>query len=142
MRIAFAASVLSLAGCAATPFGSEDVHQTTPAGLAYTVQSPSAAPDGRVALSLQNRSAAPIGYNLCVGALEQLRGPLWIPALSTAKACPEAWSTLEPGQRATSEAPLPAGLGPGDYRFVTRLKVPADGLPVTQVRSNPFSIAR
>ena len=126
-----------LSGCAALPPGSGP-----PAGLDYTVQSATAAPGESVAVSLHNRSAAPIGYNLCIGALEQLRGPLWIPALSAANACPDTWSTLEPGQQATAEAPLPAGLGAGHYRFVTRLKVPPEGLPVTQVRSDPFSIVQ
>lgn len=142
MRIAFAASALLLAGCAATPFGPADVCQDTPAGLAYTVQSATAEAGGNVALSLHNQSAEPIGYNLCIGALEELRGPLWIPALSAANACPDAWSTLEPGQQAAAEVPLPAGLEPSDYRVVTRLRVPPDGLPVRQIRSDPFAIAR
>lgn len=126
-----------LSGCAATP-----LEPARPGGLEYTVDSAIAAPGESVAVSLHNRSAAPIGYNLCIGALERLRGPLWIPALSAANACPDTWTTLEPGQQASAEAPLPTGLGPGDYRFVTRLKVPPDGLPVTQVRSDPFSIAQ
>ena len=138
MRVSVSLPILVLlSGCAAVPSGSE-----APAGLDYTVQSATAAPGESVAVSLNNRSAEPIGYNLCIGALEQLRGPLWIPALSAANACPDTWSTLEPGQQATAEAPLPAGLGPGDYRFVTRLKVPPGGLPVEQIRSDPFSIAQ
>ena len=139
MRVAASFPLLLLvAGCAASPAPFSDA----PDGLAYAVQPAAAVSGGSVALSLHNGSAEPVGYDLCIGALEQRRGPLWIPALSAARGCPDAWSTLEPGQQAAAEAPLPAPLAPGDYRFVTRLKVPPGGLPVEQVRSAPFSIVQ
>jgi hypothetical protein len=141
MRLAAAlCAVLLLSGCGTLGIGSRPEVRDAPAGLNYTVQPASAVPGGSAILTLHNGTAEPIGYNLCVGALERRGGGLWVPALSAANACPPDRSTLEPGEQASAEAVLPPGLEPGDYRFVTTIDAPAGSWPLTQVRSDSFSI--
>jgi hypothetical protein len=141
MRLAALFPVLVLAGCGTLGLGSRPQVQDAPAGLAYTVQPVAAVPGGNATLTLHNGTGEPIGYNLCVGALERLGGGLWVPALSSANSCPPLWHTLEPGQHASAEAALPAGLEAGDYRFVTKVDVPLGGWPEADVRSDPFTVA-
>jgi hypothetical protein len=140
MRLAALFPVLVLAGCGTLGLGSRPQVQDAPAGLAYTVQPVAAVPGGSATLTLHNATGEPIGYNLCVGALERLGGGLWVPALSAANGCPPVSFTLAPGEQASAEATLPAGLEAGEYRFVTQ--VGATGhWPHAQVRSDRFTVA-
>ncbi len=134
-------AVVVLAGCGTLGLGSRPEARDGPAGLAYTVQPVAAAPGGTAVLTLHNGTGEPIGYNLCVGALERLGGGLWVPALSAANSCPPEWHRLEPGQQASAEAALPPGLEAGDYRFVTKVDAPLGGWPEADVRSDAFNIA-
>jgi hypothetical protein len=133
-------AVVLLSGCGTLGVGSRAEVNEAPAGLSYTVQPASALPGGSATVTLHNGTGEPVGYNLCVGALERHGGGLWVPALSAANGCPPDRYTLEPGQQASAEALLPPGLEAGDYRFVTTVDAPAGSWPLTQIRSDSFSI--
>ena len=92
-------------------------------------------------MSLRNGAAMSIGYNLCIAALEQLGGDLWIPAPTIAVSCPQSFHALAPGETATGQAALPATLEPGVYRFVTQLSSSSEDLPDVQLRSESFRVA-
>ena len=83
----------------------------------------------------------PIGYNLCIAALEQLGAGLWIPAPTIAVSCPQSFQALAPGETANGQAALPATLEPGVYRFVTQLSSSSENLPDVQLRSESFRVA-
>jgi hypothetical protein len=133
-------SVLLLCGCGALPFGSPPLARQAPEGLRLTAQPASVAAGGVTALTLHNAAAEPIGQNLCFAALEQLRGGLWVPAVSVAKGCPEVLYPLEPGQQASAQSPLPPELESDDYRFVTRVHVPLGSVPPEHLRSDRFRV--
>jgi hypothetical protein len=133
-------AVLLLSGCGTMGIGSRPDARGAPAGLSYTVEPTNAVPGGSATLTLRNGTGAPIGYNLCVAALERVGGGLWVPALSAANGCPPDRRTLEPGQQASAETTLPPALEAGDYRFVTTVDAPAGSWPLTQIRSDSFSI--
>lgn len=137
--VAALSSVLLLCGCA-SPFGSPAPMVQVTDGLQLAAQPSTAIASGSSALTLYNGAAAPIGQNLCFAALEQLRGGLWVPAVSVARNCPEVFHPLQPGQQASAEAPLPAAAEGGTYRFVTRVHVPLGSVAPAQVRSNRFKV--
>lgn len=132
---------LLLCGCSASPFGSSAQFGQVPEGLQLTAQPDAVTAGGVTTLTLHNGAAEPIGQNLCFAALEQLRGGLWVPALSVAKGCPEVFSPLAPGQQASAQSPLPPGLVSDDYRFVTRVHAPLGSVPPEQLRSDRFAVA-
>ena len=132
-------ALLALSGCAASTVASFEA-EDAPAGVELGA-GPSPARAGGVAdLSLQNGAALPIGYNLCMAALEQFAGGLWIPARSHAVSCPQDFAGLAPGGTVTGQAPLPGSLEPGLYRFVTQLSASSENLPDVQLRGEPFRV--
>ena len=133
-------AVLLLSGCGTLGLGSREQLAEAPAGVAYSVQPGSAVPGGSAVVTLRNGSNEPIGYNLCIGALERREADLWVPALSSANACSPALSMLAPGEEASAETALPAGLEGGDYRFVTQVGL-AGNWARSQVRSESFSVS-
>jgi len=143
MRLAVLLPTVLLAGCGGMPFGlgMPADSQALLEGVDFTVQPGSAVAGQPVALSLHNGTAEPVAYNLCHGALEKLGADIWVPALSAANGCAPVSYTLEPGQQASAEAVLPAGLEAGEYRFVTRVNAPSGRWPLTQIRSDPIVVA-
>ena len=143
MKKAFAlAALLGLTGCAALssdsgrPFEAE----FAPAGLQFSSAPALAAAGGVSDLSLRNGAAVPVGYNLCIAALEQFEGGLWVPARAIGLSCPQSFQSLAPGETATAQAALPATLEPGVYRFVTQLSASSENLPDVQLRGEPFRV--
>ena len=142
MRFLVLPALLALCGCAALsgsarPFEAEHA----PSGLQLSTEPALARAGGVSDLSLRNGAAMPIGYNLCIAALEQLGGGLWIPAPTIAVSCPQSFQALAPGETATGQAALPATLEPGVYRFVTQLSSSSENLPDVQLRSESFRVA-
>ena len=142
MRLLGVPVLLALCGCGASPHGPARPFEAeqAPAGLHFSVEPTLAAAGGVSELSLSNGAATPIGYNLCIAALEHLDGGLWGPARSYAVSCPQSFQTLGPGQTATGQAVLPVTIEPGVYRFVTQLGASSENLPDVQLRSQPFRV--
>ena len=143
MKKAFAlAALLGLTGCAALSSDSARPFEAefAPAGLQFS-SAPAIAPAGGVSdLALRNGAAVPVGYNLCIAALEQFEGGLWVPARAIGLSCPQSFQSLAPGETATAQAALPATLEPGVYRFVTQLSASSENLPDVQLRGEPFRV--
>lgn len=133
-------AVLLIGGCASSPFATATPQELAVEGLRLSAQPAAATPGADVTLSLYNGTAAPVGQNLCFAALEQLRGGLWVPAVSVAKGCPEPFQPLEPRQQVSAGTPLPPVLAGGDYRIVSRVDAPLGSVPHEQVRSNGFTV--
>lgn len=90
------------------------------------------APGDILAGSLVNRSAAPIGYNLCVVALDRRTDSEWEQVTATfgvppGGACILPLLTLEPGGTAPYRQQLPRDFAAGRYRLRVRVEVPIGG---------------
>lgn len=133
------AIALLLPGCAS--LGSGNASADSPPGLHLIAHSRDATAGATAPLSLVNETGTPAGYNLCFGALEKRRGALWVPAFTPGKNCPQVFQTLAPGQQAAGETPLASALNPGEYRYVTRVKLPEDRFEQSLVRSDGFTIS-
>jgi len=140
MRLFIAPIALSLGACATQPNAVSFEAEYPPAGLQFAAAPSPASPGGVAQLSLQNGAAVPVGYNLCMVAIEQLEAGLWIPARSHAVSCPQSFNSLAPGATATGQAALPGSLEPGLYRFVTQLSASSENLPDVQLRGEPFRV--
>ena len=139
MKIFLLPALLALGGCAAAGAGPFEA-EFAPAGVQLAA-GPSPARAGGVAdLSLHNGAALPVGYNLCMAAIEQFQAGLWIPARSHAVSCPQQFASLAPAATANGQAPLPGSLAPGLYRFVTQLSASSENLPDVQLRGEPFRV--
>jgi len=139
MKMLVIPALLALSGCAATTAGPFEA-EYAPAGLALSAGPDLARARGVADLSLRNGADRPVGYNLCIAALERYDAGLWVPARSHAVSCPQSFAGLSPGTTATAAAPLPGSLAPGLYRFVTQLSASSENLPDVQLRSEPFRV--
>jgi hypothetical protein len=77
-----------------------------------------------VQLTLTNGSDDRVGYNLCSSQLERKNASGW-ERIETGDVCTMEIRSLDVGQTATFDKNLPAGLASGDYRYVTRVEIPA-----------------
>jgi hypothetical protein len=140
MRLSILLIALLLSACATQPNSASFEAEYSPAGSQLAASPSPASPGGVAQLSLQNGAARPVGYNLCMVALEQLDAGLWIPARSHAVSCPQEFASLASGAVVTGEAALPASLEPGTYRYVTQLSASSENLPDVQLRGEPFRV--
>ncbi|MGV3556483.1 MAG: hypothetical protein ACO1OD_14655 [Croceibacterium sp.] len=140
MRLSAVPIALLLGACATQPESARFEAEYPPAGLQLSAAPSPASPGGVSELSLQNGAALPVGYNLCMTALEEFDAGLWIPARSPAVSCPQSFASLAPGQTASGAAALPGSLAPGLYRFVTQLSASSENLPDVQLRGEPFRV--
>jgi hypothetical protein len=140
MRLSIVAITLLLCACATQPNAASFEAAYPPSGLRLATAAATASPGGVSELSLHNGAAVPVGYNLCMAALEQFDAGLWVPARSHAVSCPQEFASLAPGATAAGQAALPASLEPGLYRFVTQLSASSENLPDVQLRGEPFRV--
>jgi hypothetical protein len=139
MRLWIFPAALLLGACATQNSASFEA-EYPPEGVRLTAAPSPASPGGVASFALQNGAALPVGYNLCMAALEQFEAGLWIPARSHAVSCPQEFASLAPGVTATGQAPLSGSLAPGLYRFVTQLSASSVNLPDVQLRGEPFRV--
>jgi len=101
----------------------------------YTVGQP-------IRLTLHNRTAGPLGVNVCISALERRQGQQWteVPE-ATDEICPAVLRMLEPGGTDSHEFRLRGDLPAGEYRFRTRVER-MDGGADERVASEPFQLRR
>ena len=92
----------------------------------------------QIRITLHNGSDAPAGYNLCTAVLENDTGTTWS-QVRTDEVCTMEIRTLAAGESATFDKTLPAGLQPGNYRYLANVEVPL-GPPQTGIASNSFAI--
>jgi hypothetical protein len=123
-----------LASCTVAPPPPQTSSSTAPA-VRFGVEPVSA---GVVRLTLDNGAPQPIGYNLCNSTLQQRSGSGWTP-VATGEVCTMQLLTLNPGFDATFEKRLPAGLGAGEYRYVTSIENPL-GTSQVGVTTDPFTV--
>ena len=109
------------------------------AGLRLTVEPQVASSGSSVALILFNGTARPVGYNLCMSALERWQSGSW-QTVPEDGVCTAELRTLQPGDQARHPKTLPATLSAGDYRYVTRVESPLNGGPLQRVASDPFAV--
>lgn len=91
-----------------------------------------------VRLTLHNDSAGRVGYNLCSSTLQRKSDSTWT-RIPTDEVCTMVLMSLEPGRSATFDKSLPAGLSPGQYRYVTSVENPVD-VPQTEIATDPFTV--
>jgi hypothetical protein len=139
MKVLVIPALLALGGCAASNVGPFEA-EYAPAGLQFAAGQEHAQAGGVIDLSLRNGAERPIGYNLCMAALEQFDAGLWVPARSHAVSCPQDFASLAPGPTVAGHAALPGSLEPGLYRFVTQLSASSENLPDVQLRGEPFRV--
>jgi hypothetical protein len=91
-------------------------------------------------LTLHNRYADPLGYNLCFSSLERRDGSEWRPSpVQDDRVCAAVLHVLRPSGAATSPAQIPPALPPGEYRFRTRLENMRTNAEF-QGHTNPFTV--
>jgi hypothetical protein len=139
MKILAVPALLALSGCAASAAGPFEA-EYAPAWVQFAAGPAQVNAGGVADLSLRNGAERPVGYSLCMAALERLDAGLWVPARSHAVSCPQEFASLPPGATASGQAALPASLAPGTYRFVTQLSASSENLPDVQLRSEPFRV--
>jgi hypothetical protein len=131
MRNLVAAMALALGACASLPSGGS-------VGNVSLTAAPTAAGDS-IVLTLANRSAQSVGYNLCVTAVERRNGDTW-QNVPVDRVCTKELRTLDAGDQTTYTTTLPAGAAAGDYRFATSVQIPLSGEQQT-VTSNVVRVA-
>jgi hypothetical protein len=77
-----------------------------------------AAPGAAITLTLENGTAAELGYNLCASALERMAAGAWHP-VPELRPCTRELRLLAPSASASLALTLPRDLPPGTYRYVT-----------------------
>lgn len=92
-----------------------------------------------VQLTLRNQSTQPIGYNLCLSALERLDGASWV-NVAADTVCTMQLNTLQPAGTATFDHRLPPGLPRGQYRYVTNVENPL-GTSQVRIPSDPLTVS-
>jgi hypothetical protein len=94
-------------------------------GLVLRVDQSSYRPGDPAVLTLFNGTAADVGYNLCVTALDRRVGDGWEPApVPLVEACTMELRVLGAGQTAEFRHTLPRGLQAGEYRMRTGVESP------------------
>jgi hypothetical protein len=126
------AAVLTLPACAPVPPPSP---AAAVSGVVLTAEPAGA---GTVRLILDNGARDPIGYNLCASTLQRHDGLRWSP-IRTDEVCTMELRILEPGRSATFDKTIPAGLSPGEYRYVTSVEDPLGGAQRT-LASGSFGV--
>jgi len=141
MRYAVTATVLVLAaGCA--PPAAAPPNGAGGAPLELNVQPQPARPGQEVELTLVNRSAQPVGYNLCPSVLQRQVGGQWqASTMAFTEVCTMELRVLEPGARGSFRHPLPSGLEPGTYRFWAGVEWPL-GQDRVGVQSAAFQVVQ
>ena len=138
---------LLLAGCAmstASPQPAPPPPGTTnpaAAGLHFFVEPEVAAAGSEVTLVLDNRTAAPISYNLCSSGLEHWDGGSW-QAVPDTGMCTRELRIVMPGQQARYEKELPSPLAAGNYRYRTGVERQAANPGFETLFSRPFAVGR
>lgn len=133
MKAVLTLTVLLFTACTVAP--PPQTSDAVPAGVRLEA---GPAAGGNVQLTLHNDSGAEVGYNLCSSRLERLEAssarnvPLDI-------VCTMELRRLAPQTTAAFTHTLPAGLQPGQYRFVTNIESPLGATQAT-VASEPFTV--
>ena len=107
-------------------------------GVRFATDQAAYAPGADVQLQLENQTEGPIGYNLCVSALERETETGWLPE-GEAEICTMVQHGLEPRDGATYTKRLGTDLPPGRYRFVTDIEYQPTGQR-EQHATDPFSV--
>lgn len=77
---------------------------------------------GTVELVLGNESSGEIGYNLCTSVIERRTEGGW-DGVPSDRVCTMELRILPAGEIARYPYELPAGLGPGEYRFLANVEM-------------------
>lgn len=126
-----------LGACATAP----QAPATEAGGLRFTIEPRVVAPGGAVTLVLFNDTAAEIGFNLCMSALERREGSSWVAAPQQG-ACTRELRIAAPGRDARYQRVLPAALASGEYRFRTSVESPLMQARMQPLASESFAVRR
>jgi hypothetical protein len=140
---------LAAAGCQESPAGppAADEFELTPgsyalaeagSGAALRAEAEAFVSGGGVRLVLENGSGEPLGYNLCVHALEGRVGSGWSPLPDT-RICTMELRLLQAGGSASFDAILPGDLSAGEYRFRVAVHFMETGR-MRDLASAPFTV--
>lgn len=132
MRVSIlAAIVMTIAACQAT--GTQGGGEA----VALELSRVPTAPGEEVTLELINGSSTAVGYNLCTSTLVRQVDGTWSPVPSD-RVCTMELRSLQPGENDRFTLALPVDLGPGTYRFTTRIEV--EGGDMEEVASPSFEL--
>jgi hypothetical protein len=130
-------SVLAVAGSACV---SADPAQRASAPANLQVSPLEARAGGEVMLTLENRTASELGYNLCPAVLDRRTADGWEQwPVSPAEICTMELRTLGPESSSSYRHTLPRRLDPGEYRFRTFIEAPLGGDRI-EVSSSSFEV--
>ena len=93
-----------------------------------------------VNLTLTNRSALPLGYNLCTSSLERRSESTW-QLVPSDRICTMEIRTLPPGQQTRYQLKTPSGLSAGEDRYTAQLDRQQAGNREA-VSTEPFQVHR
>lgn len=135
MRYALPVLIASLAACGPSTEPGEAASD-----VSLTVDPGVISPGDSIELTLTNRSASQIGYNLCNSPLQRRDGSSWEPVPSD-QPCTMELRILEPDGVTRYAIDVPTDLAPGEYRFVTTVEYLDSGERVG-LPSDAFSVGR
>jgi hypothetical protein len=128
-------AMAALVGCATT-----DPDRGDAAVAELRVEPTEARAGGEVMLTLENRSDAELGYNLCPSVLDRRTEEGWEQwPQAPAEICTMELRMLPIGSSSSYRHTLPSRLEPGEYRFRTGVEVAA-GEDWVQVASEAFEV--
>jgi hypothetical protein len=142
-----AALAVVVAGCAVSGEPPADVAgelsaARTVEGVMLTTDRSSYRAGAELRLDLRNETGDGLGVNVCVSTLEVRDGTDWRRSPQQPdEICTMELRILEPGASASHTFTLPAGLGSGEYRFVTDVERMESG-ERGPVASAPFTVDR
>lgn len=109
-----------------------------PEGITFMVSDTTVAAGDTIQLILTNTSAHPLGFNLCLGALERRDDDGWssVQRYPDYWACPGVMRTLTPGDSATYPQQIFSFIEAGIYRFRDTVEWPLGGgdVPIVSER--------
>ena len=133
MKIILPVLIIAVAAC-----GPSSGRRPASGEIALAVQPAAPSPGDSVHLTLSNRTAGQVGYNLCTSRLERQTGAGWEP-IPSGRVCTMEIRGLPAGEEADYTLALPADLEPGSYRYATDVE-PPDPAGRTPVASEPFRV--
>ena len=139
-KVLLALLVVLIASCSAQ--STNDGSAGAPAQIELTVDRANYRTGDPIVLTLRNRSAQSVGYNLCGAALEQRSGGQWRESPERlAEVCTMELRTLATNASDTFRHTLPAALAAGEYRVRTNVEAPLGG-SFTAATSGSFQVSR
>lgn len=139
--------LVALAGCEGSASGPElgtgglevgNALLGSEAGVVLETDAEAYDPGDTMTLTLANQGSEPVGYNLCVHALERRSGDVWT-SVDSERVCTAHLETLESGQTAAYGTTVPADLASGEYRVRLALYLP-DREEQRDVTSGTFQV--